>query len=268
MTNYTIQAGDNLTQIAKAHNTTVQELARLNNITAPNKIKAGQTIKLAEDVPVQQQVQADTNEEIQSQLEATQRELEQMQSQMSTQNNDTNAFDIFGYGLAGAATYEIGKEVLPYAWKGTKKATNATVNAGKKSGNAVANGATKATNATVNTSKQAGNAIKTLSTKSSKIMSFTKAGKFVGKRLPVVGIAVASAETYHAAKQGGTKAAVKQGAKSASGLACGAAGAKLGAAIGTVICPGVGTAIGGVIGGVAGYVGGEEIASKVISLFT
>ena len=38
---YTIKQGDNLTNIAKANNTTVTDLAKLNNIQNPNLIKAG-----------------------------------------------------------------------------------------------------------------------------------------------------------------------------------------------------------------------------------
>lgn len=44
MTTYTIQTGDNLSKIAKAHNTTVEKLAKLNNITDPNRITAGATL--------------------------------------------------------------------------------------------------------------------------------------------------------------------------------------------------------------------------------
>jgi LysM repeat protein len=43
---YTIKSGDNLTRIAAMHNTTVNDLVKLNNISDPNKIYAGQTIKL------------------------------------------------------------------------------------------------------------------------------------------------------------------------------------------------------------------------------
>ncbi len=41
---YTIQRGDTLTSIARRYNTTVDELARLNNIQNPNRIYAGETL--------------------------------------------------------------------------------------------------------------------------------------------------------------------------------------------------------------------------------
>jgi LysM repeat protein len=43
---YTVVAGDNLTKIAKANNTTVDELVKLNGIKDANKIQIGQKIKL------------------------------------------------------------------------------------------------------------------------------------------------------------------------------------------------------------------------------
>lgn len=43
--NYTIKSGDNLSKIAKQLGTTVQELQRQNNISNPNFIVAGKTIK-------------------------------------------------------------------------------------------------------------------------------------------------------------------------------------------------------------------------------
>lgn len=43
---YTIKPGDNLSTIAKANNTTVGALASLNKLSNPNKIVAGQTLKL------------------------------------------------------------------------------------------------------------------------------------------------------------------------------------------------------------------------------
>ena len=46
MSTYKIKQGDTLSQIAKNNGTTVEELARLNNISDPNKIYAGQNLML------------------------------------------------------------------------------------------------------------------------------------------------------------------------------------------------------------------------------
>lgn len=181
MTNYTINTGDTLSKIAKSHNTTVQELARLNNISNPNKITVGQTIKLVEEKPAQQTAQPDTNEQLQNELSSTQKQLAQLQNQMNTKNNNLSTLDMFGYGIAGIATYEIGKSALPYAWNGAQKATNATINTGKQVANtvsttakhaakkakleyelgkdAVKQGAKKAKNAVVNTGKRVANTV-------------------------------------------------------------------------------------------------------------
>lgn len=43
---YTIKRGDTLGKIAKKYNTTVNELAKINNIKDPNKIYAGKTLKI------------------------------------------------------------------------------------------------------------------------------------------------------------------------------------------------------------------------------
>ena len=43
---YTVKAGDNLTKIAKAHNTTVQKLKKINNLPNANLIYPGQVIRL------------------------------------------------------------------------------------------------------------------------------------------------------------------------------------------------------------------------------
>jgi lysozyme len=46
-TEYTIRSGDTLSVIARNNKTTVEELARINNIKDPNKIQKGQKIKLS-----------------------------------------------------------------------------------------------------------------------------------------------------------------------------------------------------------------------------
>jgi LysM repeat protein len=43
---YTIQDGDTLSALAKRFNTTVEVLARTNNIKDPNKIYAGKTLSV------------------------------------------------------------------------------------------------------------------------------------------------------------------------------------------------------------------------------
>jgi LysM repeat protein len=43
---YTVTKGDTLSSIAKKHNTTVAKLLELNNIADPNKIYAGQKIRV------------------------------------------------------------------------------------------------------------------------------------------------------------------------------------------------------------------------------
>ena len=63
MTTYTIQAGDNLSKIAKAHNTTVEKLAKLNNITDPNRITAGDTLIFEEPKPAVSHTTAAAEEE-------------------------------------------------------------------------------------------------------------------------------------------------------------------------------------------------------------
>lgn len=46
MASYTIKAGDNLSRIAKQYGTTVDALAKANNISDPNKIRAGASLNI------------------------------------------------------------------------------------------------------------------------------------------------------------------------------------------------------------------------------
>lgn len=52
---YTIQPGDTLSKIAGVYNTTYQHLAALNGIADPNRIRAGQVIKVYGDAPAVEQ---------------------------------------------------------------------------------------------------------------------------------------------------------------------------------------------------------------------
>lgn len=47
----TVQAGDTLYKLAREHNTTVDDLARLNNLSAPYQLSIGQRLSIAGDVP-------------------------------------------------------------------------------------------------------------------------------------------------------------------------------------------------------------------------
>ncbi|NMA67165.1 MAG: LysM peptidoglycan-binding domain-containing protein [Clostridiaceae bacterium] len=57
---YTVKPGDTLSKIAKAHNTTVDSLIKLNNIKNPNVINVGQKLILAEAYRVYTVIKGDT----------------------------------------------------------------------------------------------------------------------------------------------------------------------------------------------------------------
>ncbi|MCY8540129.1 transglycosylase SLT domain-containing protein [Bacillus haynesii] len=86
-----------------------------------------------------------------------------------------------------------------------------------------------------------------------------KGAKSVGKRVPILGTALAATELIGMNKD---NAGEKLGGFG-GGLAGSAGGASAGAAVGTLIAPGVGTAIGGVIGGVAGGIGGSDFGQSI-----
>jgi len=46
MATYKIKSGDTLSQIAKKYNTTVKTLQKINNISDPNKIRAGKSLSV------------------------------------------------------------------------------------------------------------------------------------------------------------------------------------------------------------------------------
>lgn len=57
---YIVKPGDTLSKIAKAHKTTVDNLANLNNIKDPNKINVGQRLKLVTAYRIYKVVKGDT----------------------------------------------------------------------------------------------------------------------------------------------------------------------------------------------------------------
>jgi len=70
---YTIVKGDNLTKIAKAHNTTVDALVELNNIKDKNLIYAGDTLKIPVEI-------TDKKELVEAKLEEAKKAAEEAEA--------------------------------------------------------------------------------------------------------------------------------------------------------------------------------------------
>ncbi len=249
MATYLIQAGDNLTKIAKAHGTTVQELVRLNNISDPNKIVAGTTIELCEEKQ-QPEVKAEvTQEQLNQQLKSMEQQLTDMQEQMNNtiQEETLNAWEIFGLGVGAYATGKAAEKAAPYVANGAKVAGKAVANGAKATRSAAVNGTKAAGKAVANGAKAAGRAAtkgagKALSAASKGVKALGTASKAMGPMMLPLTVAGIAVDAYDAYKEGGTEAALKSAGKD---VACIAAGA----AIGSII-PGVGTAIGAGIGAI------------------
>ena len=305
MTNiYTIKAGDTLSNIAKANNTTVSELARINNIKNPNLIITGKTLKLKEEAkeePVDDK-KPTTPENVEEEVEKLKKELEKTQNlinSQTTEQDSLNGWEVFGLGLGAYATGKALEKSAPYVWQGAKKAGTTTCNTVKKAYSTIKTNI-KAIANTVGEKATAGykTAKKAVTTKTKQVVKATqkevkeikklnhrannilngkrvqvnkapiklgKAGKILGKAAVPLTVAVSLVEVGRAYEKGGAKEATKTGAKCATGVATGWAGAKAGAVIGTAICPGLGTAIGSFVGGIAGYFAGEKLAEKVLS---
>lgn len=303
MADYTVQSGDTLSQIAKAHNMSVKDLARLNNISDPNKIKANQVLVFDK----QRTEVAETRNERMFAPVDLQEDMPGFDTvEFSTkQPSETSSYAPLAYAAGGAAIYGAANKALPYVKKGGEKA----VSAGKTAANLVSQ-KSKETAKTVKTfvnqkskelQKQGKQLQKTATKKYKKAKNTTlkeynkakkstvqnfkrserildgkkvqvkgtkvklgKYGKVLGKAATPVNIAVSAFQIGEAYAEGGTKAAVKQSGKCAAGLTGGWAGAKAGAAIGTAICPGIGTVIGGFVGGIGGYILGEYLAESAM----
>ena len=279
---YTIQAGDTLTKIAKAHGTTIENLAKLNNIKNPDKIQTGQKLIFEKKLPPV----------LQYKPEADNTGLDTFNKTEEKKNAGMSPYAPLAYGAAGIALCQVGKYMMP-------KAKNMAENAQLKYmyGKDAAN---KAVNSAAQKSKQTAAAVKTFVTQKAKhaaksaelhyafgkdaanktVTKTVKKGKVVtryAKKIANTKIApkiIKGASRYaapaaalygayeikQAYDKGGEKAAVKQAIKTGGGLAGGWAGAKAGAAIGSFAGP-VGTVVGGIVGGVAGYILGEKIFS-------
>ena len=151
---YTIQKGDTLSKIAKAHGTTVGELARLNDIKDPNKIKYNTEIilfKKEEPQLTQQTACGRTLEDLTNEYEQLQRrctELEefmgitqqhnlteqeyllwqqedlhmqqQAAEQQMAQQQGITPLQVAGATVGGIMAYKVAEKALPIAAKGVK----------------------------------------------------------------------------------------------------------------------------------------------------
>lgn len=291
MTNYTVQAGDTLSKIAKAHGTTVSELAKQNGITDVNKIEIGQELSFGKTTASEPQVQQEQTVG-----------LDTLEVQSKKDSTDLVKGTALGFGAAYIGTH-VYDDVKKYAPKAKAKTVKAYANMkatakhnAKAVGNFVAQKAkhtaksaelhyafgkdavqkgvknttnkvkTKVQTAAAKTKTVAGKAVlkAKVGGRYTRFIANTKvapklikgASRYAGPLAAVYGMY----EVKTAYDKGGEKAAVKQAVKTGGGLAGGWAGAKIGAAVGSFAGP-IGTVIGGVAGGILGYCLGEKLCS-------
>ena len=128
MTNYTVQAGDTLTKIAKAHGTSVSELAKQNGIKDINKIEIGQELSLGKttvSAPKPQQEQTVG--------------LDTLETQSKKDSTDLVKGTALGFGAAyvGAHVYDDVKKHAPKVKAKTVKAYAHMKATAKQNANAV-----------------------------------------------------------------------------------------------------------------------------------
>lgn len=134
-TTYTVQQGDNLTKIAKAHNTTVDSLVSLNHIQNANLIKTGQILifEEANQQAPQTSTRVDgnnTNTSINTNKNIKKQQAEMLMTdtfQKTTKEEVTNSINPLLYAAAGAGAYALAKDgysgvkaSMPYVKKGAK----------------------------------------------------------------------------------------------------------------------------------------------------
>ena len=290
MADYTVQAGDTLTKIAKAHGTSVSELAKQNGIKDVNKIEIGQELSLGKttaSAPKPQQEQTVG--------------LDTLETQSKKDSTDLVKGTALGFGAAyvGAHVYD---DVKKHAPKAKAKTVNAyahmkatakqNANAVKSfvaqkakhavksaelhyafSKDAVQKGVKNTTNnirtgvqsAASKTKNIAGKAIHKAKVggRYTRFIANTKVApkliKGASRYATPLAIAFEAGKCYKAFDNGAVEGR-KQIAKSTCSLAGGWAGAKIGASLGSFAGP-VGTVIGGVAGGILGYCLGEKLCS-------
>lgn len=290
MADYTVQAGDTLTKIAKAHGTSVSELAKQNGIKDINKIEIGQELSLGKttaSAPKPQQEQTVG--------------LDTLKTQSKKDSTDLVKGMALGFGAAyvGALVYD---DVKKHAPKVKAKTVNAYAHmkaTAKQNANAVKSFVAQKAKHTAKSAelhyafgkdaiqKGVKNTTNNMRTGVQSVASKTKtvAGKAfhkakVGGRYTrfiantkvapklikgasryatPLAIAFEAGKCYKAFDNGAVEGG-KQIAKSTCSLAGGWAGAKIGASLGSFAGP-VGTVIGSVAGGILGYCLGEKLCS-------
>ena len=290
MTNYTVQAGDTLSKIAKAHGTTVSELAKQNGITDVNKIEIGQELSFGKTTASEPQVQQEQTVG-----------LDTLEVQSKKDSTDLVKGTALGFGAAYIGTH-VYDDVKKYAPKAKAKTVKAYANMkatakhnAKAVGNFVAQKAkhtaksaelhyafgkdavqkgiknttnkvkTKVQTAAMKTKTVAGRAVQKAKVggRYTRFIANTKIApkliKGVSRYAVPLAIAFEAGKCYKAFDNGAVEGK-KQIAKSTCSLAGGWAGAKIGASLGSFAGP-VGTVIGGVAGGILGYCLGEKLCS-------
>ena len=275
MTNYTVQAGDTLSKIAKAHGTTVSELAKQNGITDINKIEIGQELSFGKTTASAPQ----TAEQEKIGLDSFEKKSTQKSNELSP----------LAYATGGAVAYGVGSKVLPKAASetrtlyasaktGTKKAYAKMKATAKHNAKAVRtfvaqkakhaaksaelhyafgkDAVQKGVKSAVKKAKVGGRYTRFIANTKVAPKLIKGASRYAGPLAAVYGMY----EVKTAYDKGGERAAVRQAVKTGGGLAGGWAGAKVGAAIGSIAGP-IGTVIGGIAGGILGYCLGEKLCS-------
>lgn len=290
MTNYTVQAGDTLTKIAKAHGTSVSELAKQNGITDVNKIEIGQELSLGKttaSAPKPQQEQTVG--------------LDTLETQSKKDSTDLVKGTALGFGAAyvGAHVYDDVKKHAPKVKAKTVKAYAHMKATAKQNANAVksfvaqkakhtaksaelhyAFGKDAVQKGVKNTTNKVKTKVQTAAAKTktvarravqkakvagryTRFIANTKVApkliKGASRYATPLAIAFEAGKCYKAFDNGAVEGG-KQIAKSTCSLAGGWAGAKIGASLGSFAGP-VGTVIGGVAGGILGYCSGEKLCS-------
>lgn len=290
MADYTVQAGDTLTKIAKAHGTSVSELAKQNGIKDVNKIEIGQELSLGKttaSAPKPQQEQTVG--------------LDTLETQSKKDSTDLVKGTALGFGAAyvSAHVYDDVKKHAPKVKAKTVKAYAHIKATAKQNANAVKSFVTQKAKHTAKSAelhyafgkdavqKGVKNTTNNIRTGVQSAASKTKniAGKAIHKAkvggrytrfiantkvapklikgasryATPLAIAFEAGKCYKAFDNGAVEGR-KQIAKSTCSLAGGWAGAKIGASLGSFAGP-VGTVIGGVAGGILGYCLGEKLCS-------